>query len=89
MNEQLFSWILGLAGTIIILLLGVVGYFLKQNLEANTTLTHMVNRLDKTLAVVSRLFTENKTNTQKRLNSHAVRLDKHQADIEVLKSKVK
>ena len=89
-------WILGICGGVILLLLGIVGYFLKENLGAVYGLTKTVGELDKTLAVFQSAYNESTEVTKKRLDAHANQIDviaarteKHDAYIEVIRSRMK
>ena len=88
-------WILGICGGVILLLLGIVGYFLKENLGAVYGLTKTVGQLDKTLAVFQSAYNESTETTKKRLDAHAGQIDalaarteKHDVYIEVIRSRM-
>lgn len=51
-------WVLGICGGVILLLLGIVGYFLKENLGAVYGLTKTVGQLDKTIDLFQSLYNE-------------------------------
>jgi hypothetical protein len=91
---EALTWGLGACGTIILILLGIVGYFLKENLGAVDALTTTVSRLDRTLGVVQSLYNETTETAKKRLDAHAeqldrqsIQLEKHDVYIQMLKEK--
>jgi hypothetical protein len=61
-------WILGICGGVILLLLGIVGYFLKENLGTVYGLTKTVYRSDKTIDLYQSLY--NETNEIKKVQIH-------------------
>lgn len=95
MNEQLYITLLSIAGTIILLMISILGYFLKR-------IVNVLDSFDKTLRGFSEDYSatkervvniqsgckENRDTINKRLNSHAKRLDAHEGDIKVLKVQV-
>jgi len=84
MTETLAYFLLSGCGTIIMLLLAAIVYFLKKLISSNTSLSESVDSLKTIVA----LLESNNTNTNKaciathltvntRLNSHAKRLNEH------------
>ena len=92
MNATLFNFFLSIAGILIMLLVTVVAYFLKQWLEnaskqwldSTTALTNAVNKLETAVAVI----TSNQGTSEKactathqlintRLNAHSEKINEH------------
>jgi len=67
--------ILSLAGSLILLLLGVIGYFLKQQIGASNALTEAVNLLNANVMVLQSQQDDSHPRIERRLNNHADRLD--------------
>ena len=84
--------LLSLAGTIIILMLGVLGYFIKRIINSldnfNETLQHFSVDYSATKQKIKN-FEEKYGKLEDRVTRHGDRLDCHEKDIEVLKEKVK
>ena len=85
--------LLSIAGAIIILLLGVNGYFMKKWIESTEALTNSVNALKTAVAL---LKSENGNNEKfcksrhdvidKRLNAHSEKLNEHSESIAELRT---
>lgn len=93
MNPTISSFIISVAGAIIMFLLGAVVYFLKKWIESTDSLTRSVNDLKTAVA----LLQSNQTNSSqscvtahaiidKRLNAHSDRLNEHEKEITELKA---
>lgn len=92
MNETLFFWILGVVGAIILILLGIIGYFLANNVQALKDVEKAVHTLDKSLGIINERTNnnENEHNTfSHRLNEHSKQLHDQEKEIAVIKSKLK
>lgn len=92
MELHILYYILGIAGAIIILLLGVIGFFLKMIVKVINSLEETVNRLIKTVAVIETTQQLNGSGCvdkhsviTTRLNDHAKRLNDHGEEIARLK----
>lgn len=88
MNESIFLWILGIAGTVILLLLSVVGYFLRQNFLTNREVRISTQKLNTTIRVLIQKmsnYDEKHKRTEERLNDHSNRIRKNEMDIATLK----
>ena len=79
-------WIVGISGTIILLLIGVVGYFLKKNYsdrdkheekqERNyQAMREMISTLDKTINKLDALLDNFSRTTEKRLDAHSEKIN--------------
>ena len=71
---KLTLWI---AGGIIIMLLGVVAYFLKRQITVSEILTKAVNNLTTAVTVLESQNKDRHPVIERRLNTHAKRLDEH------------
>jgi hypothetical protein len=88
MSETFFYWVLGIAGAFITLLLMAVGFFLKANYDVLKDLNVCVPKLQ---TIVEEKNNENEKEhilTEKRLNEHTIKLQEHEIDITILKTKV-
>lgn len=94
-----YPFILSLPGTIILLLIGIVGYLLKsirkQSLQTNSDLIAATTNLKEASielrASVSNIRTnciEKHSVVDKRLDQHALKLSEHDISIERLKTKL-
>lgn len=95
MNEQTFIILLSIAGSIILLLIGVLGYFLKQNVALLKELNISFQTFREDYATTKERVVNLQGNCKEkhdtinvRLNEHGKRLDNHEKDIEVLKHQV-
>jgi len=93
MELHILYYILGIAGAIIILLLGVIGFFLKMIVKVINSLEETVNRLIKTVAIIETTqqlngsgCTEKHSAITTRLNDHSKRLNEHGEEIAKLKA---
>ncbi len=94
MSSELPSWINTIAWPIIILLLGVIGFFLKQLIREIKEMNISIGKLTTVTKVQEKDFSNLKEGcyqkhiiVDNRLNEHAKRLDDHDRNIAVLKSK--
>ncbi|MCK5821366.1 MAG: hypothetical protein KAH17_05755 [Bacteroidales bacterium] len=85
------SIVLSLAGTIIMILLGVIAFWLKRFISSSDDLTLSLNNLtvamteEKTkLKSFQETCKSNVAVTTKRLNAHAKRIDSHEVRITVI-----
>ena len=85
-------WIIGVSGTIILLLIGVVGYFLKKSYndrdnheekqERNyQAMREMISTLDKTINKLDALLDNFSRTTEKRLDAHSEKINNHEKRI--------
>jgi len=88
------SIVLSLAGTIIVILLGIIAFWLKRFISSSDDLTKGLNNLALALTeekTKSKSFQEvckgNVAVTTKRLNSHAKKLENHEERIIVIEQK--
>ncbi len=88
-------YLIGGLFTIIGILMGIIGYWVKGFISATKTLQSTVTAMNTTLEVQKDRhlnFVENYNKEQdvitKRLNAHAERLDEHSKEIVCLKTKV-
>ena len=88
-------WILGVTGALLMLLLSIIGYFLKKNykdrgeyecrLEDNyQAMKDMISTLDKTIGKLDALLDNFSKTTEKRLDSHSAQIHDHEKRIYVL-----
>ena len=70
---KLTLWI---SGSLIALLLAVVAYFLKKQIEVSETLAIAVNNLTTTVKLIEKEQSERDPRTEKRLNDHSERINK-------------
>ena len=92
MDQTLFYWILGVAGAIIALLIGVIGFFFKQNYNTNKEAKCTMDKLNTTLRVLiqkMKSYDEKNDVTTLRLNDHAKRLDTHDVKIATIEERMK
>lgn len=94
MDLQILYFILGISGAIIILLLTVIGFFLKMIVKIINSLEETVNRLIKSVTILETNDTnsgigciEKHTTITTRLNDHSKRLNDHEKQITQLKVK--
>jgi len=91
MTEILYKTLLSISGSVILLLIGILGYFLKQNIAVLKNVTEALQSFREDYIQTK----EKVSNMQEgckdrhkiidhRLNSHAKRLDQHEKDIAVL-----
>ena len=90
MHNELFlsNLILSLAGALILLLLAIIGYFLKQQITASQALTDAVNSLTTTVQVMQARQEDQHPVIESRLTSHGKRLDCHDKQITVIETKL-
>ncbi len=74
-DYQILYLILSISGALILILLGIIGYFLKQQINASNALTNAVNGLNTNVIELQTLQDERHPVTERRLNAHAERLD--------------
>lgn len=94
MTQSFFQFVLAVSGTIIMILLAAVAYFLKKWAEATDSLTQSVNDL-KTSVELLKLNQGNFDKTcfnkhltiDNRLNAHSEKLEEHSQAIAELKAK--
>ena len=86
--------LLTIAGSVILVLLAVVGFFLKGFNQNVKSLENSSHKLETATSVLKEIITNMQGNCKerhniidKRLNDHSSRLDHHSKDIAVLKSK--
>lgn len=91
MDQHLFYWILGISGSIILILIGVIGFFLRQAYLTNEKSRCTMEKLNTTLKVLIQKMNgydkESSVNTH-RLNDHAKRLDTHEVKIAKIEERV-
>ena len=93
MSQTFLSIILSVSGALIMILLGIVGFFLKRYIKSTDSLTKVVTSLETVIQVT---LVEQKAfqakcdihtqTTTKRLDAHANRLDDHQTRLSVIES---
>ena len=76
-DYQSLKLTLWIAGAVISLLLAVVAYFLRKQIEVSETLAIAVNNLTTTVKLIEKEQSERDPRTEKRLNEHSDRLNKH------------
>lgn len=88
MNEETLIWILSISGTIIILLLGIITFFLQKFVNSVDEIKAFVNTLRVSVAEDQIKFNSFMTNhyeqhktIDRRLNDHSRRLDEHSIKI--------
>lgn len=86
-DYQSLKLTLYIAGSVIVLLLGVVAYFLRKQIEVSETLVIVVNNLTTTVKLIEKEQSERDPRTEKRLNEHSVKLNKHELQIARLEMK--
>ena len=82
---KLTLWI---AGSIIIILMGIVAYFLGKQINVSELLTKAVNNLTTAVKILESQNSERHPVIVRRLNDHARRLDSHDRDIVCIKTKL-
>lgn len=81
--------ILWIAGFILTIMVGIIGYFLKQQIDASKDLTTAVNDLTKVVAVIQAQVNINNPVNEKRLNDHSGQLDDHEKRIVIIETEHK
>ena len=71
------------------MLLLVVAYFLRRQIEVQETLAIAVNNLTTTVKLIEQQQSERDPRTEKRLNEHSIKLGKHELQIARLEMKCK
>lgn len=103
MTEQILTLILSIAGGIIVLLLGALGYGIKEFVNSAKGMSSSVNELrawltgqDKDVsflksncAVISKETSDKLSHHDERLDGHDDKLGEHEVDIAVLKTKLR
>ena len=101
--NSLPGWVISIAGTVIILLLGIVGYFFKRTLDSMDSLSGSVDKLSKTTISlratmeaqdenIDTMRIDNKEQhmtISQRLDEHGKKIQLNTIDIELLKQKNK
>lgn len=84
MNEETLIWILSISGTIIILLLGIISFFLRQFVKSVDEIKSFVNALHVSVAEDKMNLNAFMTNHHEkhiaidnRLNDHSKKLNEH------------
>lgn len=83
--------VLSIIGAVIMLLLAVVGYFLKDVISELRKLQETTIKLNTIIAVVQEQIRNQKDDNnlvERRLNNHSERIDCHDKEITMLKYKV-
>lgn len=96
MNPETLTFAMSLSGFIIILLLGIIGYFFRQTYATLKDLVEIVNNLKMIMNIQKNELSNFKSGcTEKhhtithRLNTHADRLDDHGNRITAIEAKTK
>jgi uncharacterized protein YxeA len=88
-------WILGVSGTVILLLISTVGYFFKKNQKDRDNheakqernyhrMTEVISQLEKTVNRIDILVDNINRTTEKRLDVHSEKINDHETRIHVL-----
>jgi hypothetical protein len=88
-DYQSLKLTLWIAGGIISMLLFVVAYFLRKQIEVSETLAVAVNNLTTTVKLIEQQQSERDPRTENRLNEHSAKLGKHELQIARLEMKCK
>lgn len=83
---KLTLWI---AGSVIGLMLAVIAFFLRKQVDASETLTKAVSALTNAVTILETQNSERAPVVERRLNEHARRLDEHEVRITVIETKLK
>ncbi len=88
MDAEVAKYLLMVAGGLIVLLLGIIGYFLSKHISVTEELTRSVNALNVTVGMVQNNqsnFSTNCSATHKtidmRLNAHSAKISEHETAI--------
>lgn len=94
MSPQIFALLLSVSGTIILLLLGIVGYFLRQNIDVIKDLKETIQDFrEEYIATKENVIDinlkcgERNLRVDKRLDAHDEKLQEHTVEITKLKVK--
>lgn len=90
------NFILATAGSLIVLLLGVIGYFLRRQIKATEILSDLVAILNTSVELLKNNQSNFTTNCfsrhqviDNRLNQHSEKINRHETEIGILRSKLK
>lgn len=72
MNAEIYQFILSIVGFLFVLMLAIIGYFLKKQVEATEKLELSTNSLDKTVS----LLQSNQSSFAKQCGFHHTTIDK-------------
>lgn len=91
MDEQFFYWILSISGAIILILIGAIGFFLRQSYRTNENARTTMEKLNTTLRVLiqkMKSYDEKTDVATLRLNDHAKRLDTQELKIAKIEERI-
>ncbi len=86
-DYQSLKFILFIAGSIITLLLVVVAYFLRKQIEVSETLAIAVNNLTTTVKLIEKEQSSTNPKTEKRLDDHEIRIGESEDRLAILETK--
>ncbi|MFY9150847.1 MAG: hypothetical protein WAO52_02445 [Prolixibacteraceae bacterium] len=96
MESEIYKLLLGVAGFLIVFLLGIIGFFLQKHIKVIELLVTAVNSLDVTVRLLKNDQDNAATNCQAthqviatRLNAHSTKLQEHGIALTELKTKSK
>jgi outer membrane murein-binding lipoprotein Lpp len=95
MDTEIYKLLLAIAGTLIVLLLGIIGFFLQKHIKVIELLATAVNALNVTVKLLQNDQQNTRSNcttshkvVNSRLNAHAAKLQEHGTAITELKTKI-
>ncbi len=95
MEPEIYKFLLGIAGTLILFLLGIIGFFLQKHIKVIELLANAVNALNVTVRLLQNDQQNARLNcsashkiVNNRLNIHASKLQEHGIAITELKTKI-
>jgi hypothetical protein len=95
MDAETYKFILGAAGVLIMVLLGIVGFFMQKHITVIEELVKAVNGLNTTVTLLKSDQENSSENCSalhsiinKRLNAHSQKISETQIGLEKLKTKV-
>lgn len=96
MESEIYKLLLGVAGFLIVFLLGIIGFFLQKHIKVIELLVTAVNSLDVTVRLLKNDQDNAATNClathqviATRLNAHSTKLQEHGIALTELKTKSK
>lgn len=90
MSTELYEFILALSGSLIALLLLVIGFFLRRQVKVTETLNLSVVSLQTSVELLKNnqeFHAEKHETIDKRLDAHSIRLSKHERAITEIKTR--
>ena len=95
MDSEIYKLLLAVSGTLIVFLLGIIGFFLQKHIRVIELLVTAVNSLNVTVKLLKNDQDNASTNCSashqviaSRLNAHSAKLQEHGIAITELKTKI-